>query len=549
MTATPKQSENIDTYAYFCSEEPEIPLNAEDPSQGTWKPPAYTYSLGQGISDGFLATYKVHKVRTSIDKDGLHVQDAQRQGVEIYVPEGANLRDTYRTPQFEREITLPDRTKTLVEHLSGLLRRFGPTEKMMVFCVDMDHARLVARLLQNEFSHLGYADYAVPIISEEGDAKVWLERFQDSDRKTPVIATTAELLSTGVDVPSCRNIVFMKTVSSPLLFKQIIGRGSRIDTITDKEWFRIIDYTDATRLFDEWDRPPEELPVELEEPRTACVEGKVTDAESGLCIVGALVTILIGPNEQQGPILTDQDGHFSFRNLPAGTMRLSVVGPGFRRRRVTVETAADTTQTVIIELKSESVPADKIKVKSLTVTIAEEATFLVESTGSQMTLSEYLNYTRSKITNQTPNWETLLSVWMNPVTREAFLQALEAESIYVEVLGEIMAKADVDQFDLIAHIAFEKPLITRDERADAFLNHEQRFMKDFNPQVREVILALLNKYRFAGIQEMTNPTIFRLSPFREMGQAPGIIKRFGSVIALRDTLQEIQKRLYDVEVA
>ncbi len=465
------------------------------------------------------------------------------------MPEGTDLRDTYRTPQFEREITLPDRTKTLIEHLAGLLRRFGPTEKTMVFCVDMDHARLVARLLQNEFSHLGYADYAVPIISEEGDAKVWLERFQDSDRKTPVIATTAELLSTGVDVPSCRNIVFMKTISSPLLFKQIIGRGSRIDTITDKEWFRIIDYTDATRLFDEWDRPPEELPVELEGPRTACVEGTVTDVESGLFIVGAAVTILIGPNEQQGPILTNQDGHFSFRDLPAGTMRLSVVGPGFRRRRVTVETATDTTQTVIIELKSASVPVDKIKVKSLTVTIAEEATFLVESTGVQMTLSEYLNYTRSKVANQTPNWETLLDVWMNPVTREAFLQALEAESIYVEVLGEIMAKADVDQFDLIAHIAFEKPLITRDERADAFINHEQRFMKDFNPQVREVILALLNKYRFAGIQEMTNPAIFRLSPFREMGQAPGVIKRFGSVTALRDTLQEIQKRLYDVEVA
>jgi type I restriction enzyme R subunit len=549
MTATPKQSENIDTYAYFCSEEPEILLNAEDPSQGMWKPPAYTYSLGQGISDGFLATYKVHKVRTSIDKEGLHVQDAQRQGVEIYVPEGADLRDTYRTPQFEREITLPDRTKTLIAHLAGLLRRFGPTEKTMIFCVDMDHARLVARLLQNEFAYLGYADYAVPIISEEGEAKVWLERFQDSDRKTPVVATTAELLSTGVDVPSCRNIVFMKTLSSPILFKQIIGRGSRIDTITDKEWFRIIDYTDATRLFDEWDRPPEEFAVELEGPRTACVEGTVTDAESNQLIVGASVTILIGPNEQQGPILTDQNGHFSFRDLPAGTMRLSVVGPGFRRRRVTVETAADLTQTVVIELKPVSVPVEKIKVSSLTVTIAEEATFLVESTGTQMTLSEYLNYTRDKVTHQAPNWTTLLDVWMNPVTREAFLQALEAESIYVEVLGEIMAKADVDQFDLLAHIAFDKPLITRDERADAFLNHEQRFMKDFDPRVREIILALLNKYRFAGIQEMTNPAVFRLSPFREMGQAPGVIKRFGSVTALRDTLQEVQKRLYDVEVA
>ncbi len=186
---------------------------------------------------------------------------------------------------------------------------------------------------------------------------------------------------------------------------------------------------------------------------------------------------------------------------------------------------------------------------SLTVTIAEEATFLVESTGTRMTLSEYLDYTRSKVTYQTPNWATLLSIWMDPVTREAFLQTLETESVYVQVLGEILAKTDVDQFDLLAHIAFDTPLITRDERVDAFLNHEERFMKDFNPQVREIILALLDKYRLAGIQEMTNPAVFRLSPFREIGQAPGVIKRFGSITALRDALQEIQKRLYNVEVA
>ncbi|HCI80937.1 MAG TPA: restriction endonuclease subunit R, partial [Ktedonobacter sp.] len=218
MTATPKQSESIDTYSYFCAEEPEVPLDAENLSKGVWRPPAYTYSLGQGIGDGFLATYKIHKVRTSVDKDGFHVRDAQRQGVEIYVPESTELRDVYQTPQFEREITLPDRTQALVHHLAGLLRRFGPTEKTMVFCVDMEHARLVARLLQNEFASLGYADYAVPIISEEGEANVWLERFQDSDRKTPIVATTAELLSTGVDVPACRNIVFMKTVASPIIF-------------------------------------------------------------------------------------------------------------------------------------------------------------------------------------------------------------------------------------------------------------------------------------------------------------------------------------------
>ena len=224
MTATPKQSESIDTYAYFCSEEPETRLHPDDPLKGTWKPPAYLYSLGQGIDDGFLATYKVHRVRTNVDQEGLHVQDAQVQGAEIYVPEEAELRNLYLTPQFERDITLPDHTRRMVQHLADLLRRFGPMDKTMVFCVDITHARLVARLLQDEFSDLDYSDYAVPIVSEEGDAGDWFERFQDSHHKTPVVATTAELLSTGVDVPSCRNIVFMKPIASPILFKQIIGR-------------------------------------------------------------------------------------------------------------------------------------------------------------------------------------------------------------------------------------------------------------------------------------------------------------------------------------
>ena len=160
-----------------------MPLNPDDPTQGTWNPPAYMYSLGQGIEDGFLATYKVHRVRTSVDKDGLHVADAKIQGAEIYVPEEAELRDLYLTPQFEREITLPDRTETMVQHLAGLLRRFGPMEKTMVFCVDMDHARLTARLLQNAFADLGFADYAVPIISEEGQTSRGWSSFRIATKK------------------------------------------------------------------------------------------------------------------------------------------------------------------------------------------------------------------------------------------------------------------------------------------------------------------------------------------------------------------------------
>ena len=121
-------------------------INIEHPDRGVWRPPAYQYSLGQGIEDGFLATYKVHRVRTTVDAEGLRLQDAIEQGAEVFIPEDIEPYEIYTTPQFEREITLPDRTREMVRHLTRLLRRFGKMEKTMVFCVDMEHARLVARL-------------------------------------------------------------------------------------------------------------------------------------------------------------------------------------------------------------------------------------------------------------------------------------------------------------------------------------------------------------------------------------------------------------------
>ena len=545
MTATPKQDESVDTYDYFCREEPAVAVNPDDPAQGIWHPPAYQYSLGQGIEDGFLATYKVHKVRTTVDKAGLHVQDALVQGAEIYVPEGADLRDVYHTPQFEREITVPDRTEAMCEHLAGLLRRFGPMEKTMVFCVDMEHARLVAEKLQNAFGHLGYDNYAVPIISEEGqEGRRWLEQFQDSDKKVPVVATTAELLSTGVNVPSCRNIVFMKTISSSILFKQIIGRGSRVDPATDKLWFRIIDYTGATRLFDEWDRPPGPPPETVAGPRTATLEGRVVHAEGGDFIVGASVTVLTGPNEQQGPILTDEQGAFRFTHLPAGGVTLIVGGAGFRRRQLKVETIADETMTLVVELKPETVKPEKIRVEGLEVTIADEATFLVEATGEQLSLEQYLDYTRRKVVGYVPEWANLWAVWVEPEKRRTFLDDLRRASVHVEVLAEVLGQPEADQFDLLAHIAFGRPVRTRSERAKAFETREGAFLNRYKDEAREVILALLDKYRVGGVEQLADPRVFRLSPFREMGQVPGVIQRFGGAEPLQKAVREVQRRLY-----
>lgn len=545
MTATPKRDDNIDTYAYFCAEEPEVYIDPEHPEKGKHRLPAYQYSLGQGIEDGFLATYKVHRVRTDIDINGLRLQDAIEQGAEVFIPEEVEPREKYTTPQFEREITLPDRTRAMVQHLAKLLRRFGIWDKTMVFCVDMEHARLVARLLQEEFGpETGLDNYAVPIISEEGEeARRWLEDFADSSKKAPVVATTAELLSTGVDVPSCRNIVFMKTVSSPVVFKQIIGRGSRIDQTTDKYWFRIIDFTGATRLFDQWDRPTGPPPEPPRGPFTGRLRGFVFHAFNGDRIVGASVSVRTGPNTQQGPIRTDEEGEFEFTGLPVGTVTLICTAPGFIRRELKVNTVDNETVTVEVGLKPMRKEPRKIQVKGLEVTIADEAVFVIQSTGQQLTFWEYRDYVQGYILKAAPTRKVLRDLWVNPERRQAFLEDLRRADIHPEVLAEIMERQDADAYDLLAHLAFGAPIRTRDERATAFRNREEAFIRRHGENARRVILELLDKYRVAGIEEL-RPEVFNVSPFREWGGAYKISNWFGGVEKLGRTLVEMQERLY-----
>ncbi len=545
MTATPKQDENVDTYAYFCAGEPEAPIDPQHPEKGTWHPPAFQYSLGQGIEDGFLATYKVYRVRTTIDASGLRLEDALEQGAEVIIPAEVEPRESYTTEQFEREITLPDRTKAMVDYLASLLRRFGHMEKTMVFCASMEHARTVARLLQDTFGpQTGLDEYAVSILSDEGEEALRrLRDFSDSTKKAPVVATTAELLSTGVDVPDCRNIVFMKTLSSPILFKQIIGRGSRLDPTTEKYWFRIIDFTGATRLFDEWDRPA--FCVEPPQgPFVAALEGVVLNEETGEPIPGASVSVRTGPNTQQGPIRTDSQGRFTFTGLPEGTLTLLVSASGFIGRRLRVDTSATQPASAKVHLKPEKEPPRKILVKGLEVTIADEAIFTVDANGRQFTLQQYRDYTRQAVQAHTPTLADLRRVWVHDSERKDFLKALENAGIYLEALAEVEKKTDYDGYDILAHLVFGGPSYTRSERATAFLNREQAFLHSYSEKAREVILELLEKYRLAGIEQL-GPKIFNVSPFKSWG---GMVKisreRFGSVEELRRALQELRERLY-----
>ncbi len=550
MTATPKQDENIDTYAYFCAEEPAIPADPADPAKGVLRQAAYTYSLGQGIEDGFLATYKIHRVKTNLDRDGLRIEQVIEQGAEVIAPQDVPLRDEYQTPQFERDVHLPDRTQTLVQHLARLLRQFGPMHKTMVFCVDMEHAREVARLLNNEFADLGLGEqYAVPIVSEEGEqGQRWLNQFQDSDRKTPVVATTAELLSTGVDVPSCRNVVFMKTLSSPILFKQIIGRGSRIDPATNKLWFRIIDYTDATRLLDpRWDCPPApSTPPPPPEAQTAALQGIVRLEETGDLIQGVSVAVMAGPNDQRGPILTDEHGAYRFENLPEGEVTVIAWGAKLTRRQKTVQTTAGQTAQCDFDLAIAQPGGERvITVKNLQVTIAEEAVFFVTGLEEPLTLEQYVDYAREKTLALLPGWQQLVQAWQDEGERARLREQLAQVSVHPDVLAEALDLPETDPFDLLALLAFRRePPLRRSERVARFRETQRAWLESLRPEQRAVVEALLEKYRLSGVDEITNPRIFRLPPFKEMGELSGVMARFGSADALRQTLAEVQRRLY-----
>jgi type I restriction enzyme R subunit len=358
-----------------------------------------------------------------------------------------------------------------------------------------------------------------------------------------VVATTAELLTTGVDVPSCRNIVFMKTVASPVVFKQIIGRGSRIDRATDKYWFRVVDFTGATRLFDQWDRPAGAEPEPPQGPFTGCVRGRVVHAGTGEVIVGAHVSVRTGPNSQRGPIRTDRDGKFDFPGLPVGTLPLIAAATGFVRREVRVETVADETVAVEVALKPEREGARKIRVEGIAVTIADEAVFFIEATGQQLSLAEYRDYTRRRVIQAAPTRRTLREIWVSAEGRRAFLDELRRAEVHPEALAEAVGRPDADTFDLLAHVAFGDPVRARDERATAFRNREQGFLSRHGEDARRVILELLEKYRIGGVEQL-EPQVFAVSPFREWGGAVKISQWFGDVDTLGVALDEMQDRIY-----
>lgn len=537
MTATPKRTDSIDTYEFFAGEN----RNAEgDPE------PAYEYSLGTGIEDGFLATYQVHRVVTNIDAAGLDIATEVAQGAELIVPEDTELREVYQQAQFEREIVIPDRTRLLCADLASKLRTWGARQKTIVFCVTVEQADLVRAELQSALGpEVGINLYAARIVSEERDAQILLEEFQRAASSEPVIATTVDLLTTGVDIPSVRNIVFMKPVASPTAFKQIIGRGSRIDEATGKLFFRVVDYTNATRLFDSWDAPG--MPREAPQDGEGVIRGRVVRARDRSPIAGAAVVVLTGVHERQS-LRTSDDGTFEVLGLPEGPVRVLASAPGHARTRLTYHVRAGIDEPLEIELHEESAGRDRIHISGVEVRVTDETTLMLESTGTRLTVEQYCDMAGERVRTFAGDTMSLGELWRDPQTRTRFLEQLRTSNVDPVLLALVLARPDADNYDLLAHVAFDDRIQSREERARHLEVMDSAFLSEFDDYQRPVVVDLLDKYRLGGVDEVSTAKVFLLEPFGiRYGGVAGVSLLFGGPSGVARLLASVQAHLYPSE--
>ena len=475
MTATPKRDDTVDTYDYFGGS-------------------LFEYSLAQGIEDGFLAPYRVRRVVLSPDAHGWAPDQGQLDLFNREIPDGL-----YTTKDFERVVSLLTRTEAAAKHLTDYLRRTDRWAKTIVFCVNQEHADQMRRALHNANADLAkeHPNYVVRIVSEEHDAPRLLSDFADTENRLPVIATTSELLSTGVDLPTVRNIVLFRPVGSMALFKQMIGRGTRLYPDEDKLSFDILDYSGATALFSdpEFDGPPERVVnEEIDEQGNVAEENAV---------------------EQPEPIFE-----------PTGT-----------------EEGADHPDEVSPDDLDEE-PITKFYVDDAEVWVTAEAIYHLDPGTERLRLVEYRDFVAETVRSLYPDPTDLRSKWATRVGRLDVVDALEAHGIDPADLIERIALRDADPLDVLVHVAWNQPLATRAERARKVRREHVEFFEAFQPAAREVLTYLLDKYTEHGITELDDLGVLEVPPLSSLGTPAEIAGRFGSGAALRSAVSRLGELVY-----
>jgi type I restriction enzyme R subunit len=468
MTATPKETVAISNIHYFGD-------------------PIYTYSLKQGIDDGFLAPYKVIRIGLNIDLEGYRPPKGTLD------EDGEMIEDReYNIKDFDKNIIIDPRTKVVAKKITEYLRNTNRFDKTIVFCIDIEHAERMRQALVNENSDLVKENdkYIMRITGDNDIGKKQLENFQDVNEEYPTIVTTSKLMTTGCDCKTVKLIVLENNINSMTEFKQIIGRGTRLRPDCGKEYFTIMDFRNSSRLFA--DPAFDGDPVQIYEPGeddpvvppedTGENEYPVTDIDNG--------NVVSEPEDTEGD-------------------------PKQKKKKVRLRSGVE-------------------------VFILSRRVQYYDKDGKLITES-LVDYSRKNILSEYAGLDQFLQRWNGGMKKQAIIEELKNQGVLLDALREESEQYEMDDFDLICHLAFDKKPLTRAERINNVKKRD--YLNKYEGLAREVIAALLEKYANEGIRELEDTEILELKPFRSMGITK-IIKAFGGKEGLNNALKELHDQIY-----
>ncbi|MFQ5753748.1 MAG: EcoAI/FtnUII family type I restriction enzme subunit R, partial [bacterium] len=452
----------------------------------------------QGIADGFLAPYKVLKVGINVDLEGWRPEEGKTdKSGNIVADRIYNRRD------YDRNLVIDERTLQVAHRVTEFLSKTNKYDKTIIFCVDIDHAERMRQAITNFNSGLVQANhkYVMRITGDDDEGKRELDNFINPEETYPVIATTSKLMTTGIDAQTCKLIVLDSNIQSMTEFKQIIGRGSRINEEYDKSFFTIMDFRNVTDMFA--DPAFDGDPVMIKE-----VAGDEPLSEED-----------IHPEEQEEIIDEGSGEPIDFGD----------------------EIIVDHEEPHIIDGgEIESQPVRKIYVAGVDVSILNERVQFLDSDGALITES-LKEYTKRNILKTYRNLNHFLSRWNSADKKKVLIDELEAEGIILDNLKEEVKK-DLDLFDLICHVAWDMPALTRRERADNV--KKRNYFTKYGEQARNVIEALLDKYASEGIENIEDLAVLRIAPFKHMGTPAEIVKLFGGKNGYLKMIKELETHIY-----
>ncbi len=461
LTATPKETKEISSITYFGD-------------------PVYSYTLKQGIEDGFLAPYKV--VRIDIDKD----LQGWRPNAGQIDKKGQLIEDRiYNQADMDKTLVLEKRTELVAKKITEYLTLTDPYAKTIVFCDDIDHAERMRQALVNLNPERVKENrkYVMRITGDENEGKAELDNFINPEERYPVIACTSKLMTTGVDAQTCKLVVLDQNIKSMTEFKQIIGRGTRINEDYGKYWFTIMDFKKATELFADKDFDGE--PVVIFEPK---------EGESP-----------VPPDDIESPALPS-----------GGKPDITLEGEDEKTGRVKY-VVGDVAVHVVAQRVQYYGPEGKLITESLK------------------------DYTKTKVKKDFASLDDFLKTWSSAERKAALIDELEQHGVLLDALAEEVGK-DFDPFDLVCHVAFDQPPLTRKERAEQV--KKRNYFAKYGEQARTVLNALLDKYADTGVENIEDIKILTLDPFKSMGSAPELISAFGGKPAYLQAIKELEQQLY-----